>query len=157
MPKQSYMPLTADGIATMLVAFDTNINANAGALATKYSLDAADLARIHQARLVWQWFLDALVVARNWSQSLTGTRDSMLTGAPGAPQPLPGLPTLPAAPQVSAGPPAVAAQLEPGFFTFFSSTVAGIKNADNYDESDGKLLGIEGAEIPAPDPITTTP
>jgi hypothetical protein len=91
-------------------------------------------------------------VARNWSQSLTSTRDTMLTGAPAAAEPLPGLPPLPAAPQISAGPPPVLAQLEPGFFTFFSSIVAHIKDATNYDVADGKLLGIEGAEIPTPDP-----
>jgi hypothetical protein len=136
----------------LLVAFDTHIGANGGALATKYRLTADQLTRVHQARLVWQWFLDALGVARRWAASLTETRDSMQTGEPGAPEPLPGLPTLPPVPQLDPGPPSVPAQLEPGFFPFFSDLVAGIKSAENYDPADGVLLGIEGGEIQPPDP-----
>ncbi len=51
MPKQSYMPTTtADGIGAMLLSFDTNINANGGALATKYGIAAAERTRVTQAR-----------------------------------------------------------------------------------------------------------
>ena len=42
----------------------------------------------------------------------------------------------------------------PGFFIFFSSLAARIKAHENYDPADGILLGIEGAQIPAPDPAT---
>jgi len=34
MPKQPYMPKTAEGIGAMLLAFVTNITANGGTLAT---------------------------------------------------------------------------------------------------------------------------
>lgn len=139
------MPQTADGVAAMLVAFDTN----APAYATKYLLTAPELARVTSARQSWQWFLDALEVGRNWGQNLTSLRDSMVTGAPAAPVPLPGGPTLPPYPEVG--------ELESGFFTFFASLVSRIKTAANYDVADGQQLGIEGAEIPPPDPATNIP
>ncbi len=157
MPKQSYMPTNADGIGAMLLAFDTNINANSGKLALKYGLLPVELRRVTQAQLVWGWFQDALVAARDWAQSLTQTRDTLTTGTPGANVALPGGPMLPAIPLVPPTPPSTAVMLEPGFFTFFSSLVARIKTATNYDPADGTLLGIEGAEIPAPQPATTIP
>ena len=148
------MPKTADGIAAMLVDADTNLHANGGALATKYNVGAPALLRIHQARLVWQWFIDALNVGRHWSQSLTTVRDTLLTGATATPVPLPPGPELPDLPALAAGPPVVPALLEPGFFTFFSSVVSQIKTAANYDPADGTLLGIEGAAVAPPDPAT---
>jgi hypothetical protein len=150
------MPKTAEGIDQMLVAFDTNINANSGALATKYGVAAADLTRITQARMVWGWFMQALTAARGWAQSLTQTRDMMENAPLNGTQPLPGGPMLPAVPQLP-GPPPVAAQLEPGFFTFFTGLVAQIKNNEDYDVADGQLLGIEGAEVLPPNPATTIP
>ena len=134
----------------MLLAFDTNINASGGALATKYTVSPAELARVTQARLVWAWFQDALGAARDWAQSLTQTRDTMTSAPQSAAVPLPGGPMLPAVPP---GP----ALLEPGFFIFFSSLAARIKANENYDPADGTLLGIEGAQIPAPVAATTVP
>ncbi|MEO7933029.1 MAG: hypothetical protein ABIT76_07715 [Chthoniobacterales bacterium] len=157
MPKQSYMPTNAEGIGAMLLAFDTNINANGGLLALKYGLSAADILRITQALLVWSWFQKALSSARDWAQSLTTTRDTMTTSNPGVAVALPGGPILPAVPLLPPIPPGTEAMLEPGFFTFFSSMVSRIKTATNYDPADGILLGIEGAEIPAPQPATTIP
>lgn len=156
MPRKPYKPQTADGINTMLTAFNTNINANSKALATKYGVAAADLTRIAQAQLVWAWFMDALGTARQWSASLTQTRDMMETAPPGPTIPLPGGPALPAVPNVP-GVPATPVQLEPGFMRFFTGLVAQIKNRENYDPADGYLLGIEGAEIPAPSAPTTQP
>lgn len=156
MPKQSYMPKTVEGIGAMLLSFDTNINANGGALATKYGIVAAELTRVTQARLVWAWFQDMLTAARDWAQSLTQTRDTMTSAPQSAAMALPGGPILPAVPTLT-GPPPTPALLEPGFFTFFSSLVARIKGNENYDPADGILLGIEGAAIPAPDPATDIP
>lgn len=154
--RKSYMPQSAEGIDQMLVAFDTNINANSGALATKYGVAAGDLTRVKQARLVWGWFMETLSAARGWAVSLTQTRDMMQTGTPNGSIPLPGGPMLPAVPQLP-GPPPVAAQLEPGFFGFFTGLVAQIKNNEAYEVADGQLLGIEGAEVTPPDPATTVP
>ena len=92
MPRKPYLPKTAEGIDQMLTAFNTNINANSGALATKYGVTAEELTRVNQGQLVWSWFMAALVLARQWAQSLTGTRDMMETSPAGAPQPLPGGP-----------------------------------------------------------------
>lgn len=156
MPKQSYMPKTVEGISIMLMAFDSNIQANSGALATKYGILAAEMTRVTQARLVWAWFQDMLTAARDWAESLTQTRDTMTTGAQAALEPLPGGPILPVAPTMS-GAPATPAQLEPGFFTFFGSLVARIKGHETYDPADGILLGIEGAELPAPVAASTMP
>lgn len=156
MPKQSYMPKTVEGIGSMLLAFDTNINANTAALATKYGIAPDERTRVTQARLVWNWFTDALTAARDWAQSLTDTRDTMTSAPQAAADPVPGGPMMPAAPTMPTTPP-TPALLEPGFFTFFSSLVARIKGHEDYDEADGKLLGIEGAEIPAPVAATTIP
>ncbi len=140
------MPTTADGIGAMLLSFDTNINANGGALATKYGIAAAERTRVTQARPVWAWFQDALTAARDWAQSLTQIRDTMTSAPQSAAGPLPGGSVLPAVPTLT-GPPPAPALLEPGFFTFFSSLAARIKANENYDPADGTLLGIEGAQI----------
>ena len=71
--KQPFMPPNDAGVAALLVKFDTNITASSNALATKYGITTTELNRIRQARYVWQWFLDALGVAREWAQSLTAS------------------------------------------------------------------------------------
>ena len=155
--RKTYMPSTDAGIAAMLVGFDTNATANSNALATKYVITTAELNRIRQARYVWQWFIDTLGVARDWPQSITAKRDGMFS-LPAAPAvPVPGGPTLPASPMYVSltspgGTPPIAALLEPGFFTFFAGIVARVKDSQIYEVADGELLGIEGAEIPPPDP-----
>jgi hypothetical protein len=150
------MPKTPEGINNLLTAFNTNINANSGALATKYNVTAAELLRIAQATLVWTWFMAGITNGRKWTQFFTAQRDMMETAEPGAAQPLPGLPTLPPLPMLPTTPP-TPALLEPGFFAFFTGLVARIKNAENYDVSDGELLGIEGAEMPVPHEPSTWP
>lgn len=44
---------------------------------------------------------------------------------------------------------------EPEFFAYFGSLVARIKSTPGYDKADGDLLGIEGAAIAPPDPMTS--
>ncbi len=88
------------------MAFDTNINANSGALATKYGVNAGDCTRITQARLVWGWFMEALAAARGWAVSLTQTRDMMQTAPQNGTQALPGGPTLPPVPMMTGTTPA---------------------------------------------------
>ena len=68
----------------MLTSFYTNATNNGGALATKYSLSAADLARIAQGQVVWGWYLGQLDALRNVTQGFTQNRDEMFTGT-GAP------------------------------------------------------------------------
>ncbi len=156
MARKYYMPQTAEGIDQVLMSFDTNINAHAGALAAKYGVDAGDLVRITQARLVWGWFMEALTAARSWARSLTQTRDMMQTAPQNGSQPLPGGPMLPPVPQLPGTDPGPA-ELEPGFFSFFIALVAQIKNDEAYDISDGQLLGVEGTEVPPPNSATTVP
>ena len=100
------MPKTDPGVAAMLVKFDTNANANSGALATKYVITTAELNRIRQARYVWQWFIDTLGVARDWPQSITAKRDGMFS--------------LPAAPAVPTGSWRVVTPIHPGPTNFSS-------------------------------------
>ena len=156
MPKAYYLPSTDAGIAAMLAAFDNAANANSGALATKYVLTNAELSRVRQARAVWQWFLDSLAVGRDWAQGFTGKRDLMFIGLPTGAVATPGGPTLPVIPSYVPVPPGatITALLEPAFFTFFGSLVTRIKSNQFYDPADGQLLGIEGADIPPPDPAT---
>jgi hypothetical protein len=156
MKRKYYMPDTVEGIEQMLTAFDTNINANSKALALKYGVDDAALTRVTQAHLVWEWFGEATAASRAWTVSVTETRDMMHLAPQGDALPLPGVPVLPAVPQLP-GPPPVNAQVEPGFFSFFTGLVAQIKNNENYDEVDGRLLGIEGTEVQPPNPATTIP
>ncbi|MEO6871427.1 MAG: hypothetical protein ABI233_04310 [Chthoniobacterales bacterium] len=152
MARKYYMPAAAEAVDQVFVACDANLNANGGALATKYAVTADELARLAQGRLVWHWFMDSLSVARDWAVSMTQQRD-LMHGAPGALLPLPSGPTLPPAPTDPAHPLTILG-LEPGFLTFFTDLVARIKNAGNYLIADGVLLGIEGSEIAPPDPTT---
>ncbi len=147
MKRQPYMPNDDAGILAMLVALDTNLP---GALATKYDVDAAQLLRLRHGRHAFGWFLDAMPIARQWSQSLTEAHDGMTTAEPAAPAPLPGLPVLPPAPTFDTPP--VTALVEPGFFDFLGRLVQQIKNHDAFEDADGILLKILGAEVPAPDP-----
>lgn len=146
MKHQPYLPDDEAGVQAVLVALDTNLP---GVLATKYGVDAAQLLRLRHGRYAFGWFIAAIPVARQWSQSLTDTRDSMEAGPAGPLQPLPGLPVLPPAPTF--GEPPVTAQLEPGFFEFLGRLVQGIKDHADYDPADGTLLKIVGAEVPPPD------
>ena len=147
MKRQPYLPDNDPDILTLLVTLDTSLP---GALATKYDVDAAQLLRLRHGRYAFGWFLQANPVARQWCQSLTDAHDSMATGEPGPLAPLPGLPVLPPVPTFNTPP--VTAQLEPGFFDFLGRLVQQIKNTPAYDEADGILLKIVGAEVPPPDP-----
>lgn len=152
MKRQRYLPGTEAGINEMLIAIDTNLP---GTLATTYGVDAAQLRRLHQGRLVYGWFTEALEAARTWSQSLTAERDHMFTAPAGPDEALPGMPMLPAVPtlpNLTPPPATVAARLEPDFFDYLGRLVQQIKTSDAYDEADGVLLKIVGAEVPPPDP-----
>lgn len=151
MARQPYLPKTDAGILQMLTSFYTNATNNGGALATKYSLAAGDLARITQAQIVWGWFLGQLDALRNAAQGFTQTRDEMFTGT-GAPVDIQTIIQLATVPNHLDGTVMVPSQLDPGFFPWFFNLVQGIKTAPDYDVADGVLLGIEGAEQPAPDP-----
>jgi hypothetical protein len=146
MPTQPYLPNDDAGILAVLVALDTNLP---GARATKYDATADQLLRLRHGRYAFGWFVSALPVARQWSQSLTDARDSMTAGAPEPLAALPGLPVLPPVPTF--GEPPVTAQLESGFFEFLSRLVQQIKNHDDFDPADGTLLKIVGAAVPPPD------
>ena len=147
MPTQPYLPNDDAGILAVLVALDINLP---GTLATKFGVDASQLLRLRHGRYAFGWFLTAIPITRQWSQSFTDARDSMTTGAPAPLIPLPGLPVLPAVPTF--GTPPVTAQLESGFFDFLGRLVQQIKHDDAYDPADGTLLMIVGAEMPPPDP-----
>lgn len=144
------MPKTDNGIALMLMSFDDNI----GPLQTKYSLTSADLLRVKQARMAWRWFLDCLEIARQWSESTTAKKNQMRNGPPGGAQAMPGGPICPDVPLIDLGLGPVPIKWEPDFFFFFGKLVTRIKGTVGYEKADGDLLGIEGAEIPPPDPMS---
>lgn len=147
MKRQPYLPNNDPGVLALLVALDTSLP---GALAAKYDVDAAQLLRLRHGRHAFGWFLDAMPIARQWSLSLTDAHDSMMDSEPAAPAALPGLPVLPPVPTFNDPP--VTALLEPGFFDFVGRLVQQIKNHDKFNEPDGILLKIVGAEMPDPDP-----
>ena len=60
---------------------------------------------------------------------------------------------LPTPPSLGAAPPVP----EPGVFKRAASIAGVIKSRNNYTEADGKDLGVEGADMPAPDLITCKP
>ena len=146
MKRKPYLPDDEPGILSVLTALDTNLP---GALATKYEVTAAQLLRLRNGRYAYEWFMSANSIARQWSKSMSDAHDSMTTANPAPLTALPGGPTLPAAPTFNTPP--VTAQYEPGFFDFLGRLVQGIKTHDNWDETDGLLLKILGAEIGPPD------
>ena len=146
MKRKPYLPDDEGGILSVLTALDTNLP---GALATKYEITAPQLLRLRHGRYAYDWFINANSIARQWCKSMSDAHDSMTSANPTAPTALPGGPTLPPAPTFNTPP--VTAQYEPGFFTFLGRLVQDIKNHDHWDESDGLLLKILGAEIGPPD------
>ena len=150
MAQQSYMPKTDDGIALMLASFDDNISS----FLAKYNLLSADALRVKQARMAWRWMLDCLEFGRQWAESVTSKKKQMRDGPGGTAQAMPTGPILPAVPKIDLGTGLQDIKWEPDFFVYFASLVARIKGAVNYDKADGDLLGIEGAQIPPPDPAT---
>jgi hypothetical protein len=148
MAQRPYMPPEDEGIAVMLTAFDENIPP----LQIKYGLTSGDVLRIHQARLAWRWFLDCLDVARQWSESATSKKNEMRHGPFAGAQAMPAGPICPPVPLIDLGLGPVPIKWEPDFFDYFGKIVARIKNTVGYEKADGDLLGIEGAEIPPPEP-----
>ena len=149
MPQKPYKPDTDEGVAILLSTFDTNI----AQFASKYHITTDELLRIHKARLAWRWFLDCLEIGRQWAMSITEKKDQMNFGPAGSPQAMPAGPTLPTVPTVPIGGGGnIPVTWEPDFFTFFGSIVSRIKDATDYIKGEGTTLGIEGAEIPPPDP-----
>ena len=153
MPQQPYKPGTDNGIALMLASFDDNI----GPLVGKYGLLSADVLRVKQGRMAWRWFLDCLEFGRQWTESVAGKKKQMKDGPAGGAQAMPVGPVLPAVPLIDLGLGMVPIKWEPDFFDYFGSLVARIKNAQVYEKADGDLLGIEGAAIAPPDPMTSPP
>ena len=147
MSTKTYMPSTNEGVGNMLTAFATNIPA----LSAKYGVSDDDMQRVTQAQLVWGWFEDALVMARGWAASLTASRDALFTGAAGTVDAMPTIPALPPVPTIDF-PPVKGVSIEHDFFTFFGALVSSIKKNQHYDPADGRLLGIEGAAQPKPQP-----
>ena len=138
-----FLPDDAAGVLSVLVAIDTNLP---GALATKYEVDDSVLFRIHQGRLVWDWFFHNADLARQWAQSFADERDKMSGSATGSTDGMPGMPVLGAIPTVTVGGQQVPVEIEPGFFEFLGRVVQQIKNHDNWDPADGALLKIVGAQ-----------
>ena len=150
MPRKPYKPKDDEGIALMLSTFDDNI----AQFASKYHITGPELLRIHIARLAWRWFLDCLETGRQWAKGITEKKDQMNHGPVGLNQAMPAGPILPTIPTIPGG---GAISWEPDFFDFFGSIAARIKEATDYIIGEGTQLGIEGAEIPPPDPSIIAP
>lgn len=148
MKRQPYLPDDEPGILAVLIALDDNLP---GALATKYEVDASQLLRLRHGRYAYGWFITAKDQAQQWSKSLTDKHASMTEDDPAPLLPLPGLPMLPAAPTFQDGAQTITAQYEPGVFDFVGRLAGYIKGHDNYEEADGILLKIVGAQAQPPD------
>ncbi len=146
MAQQTYMPQNDTEIAQMLAGFDDNI----AGLATKYSVTSAEMLRAKQGRLAFRWLLDDIELGRQWSQSLVEAKVTMLRGPAADAQSMPAGPMRPPVPQIQGSGSPYDIMWEPDFFDFFSVLVARIKATPGYLKTDGELLRIEGAEIPAP-------
>ena len=144
-----YLPPDETGTLSLLVALDTNLP---GPLAVKYDIDDNMLFRLHQGRLVFDWFFHNTDLARKWAQSLTDDREKLFDSPTGGTVGMPGLPLLGAIPTVTVGGQQVPVEIEPGFFEFLGRLVQQIKNHENWDPADGTVLKIVGAEIAALDP-----
>ncbi len=121
-----------------------------GSYATKYAISAGDLDKIARGRQTANWAVQMYPLLATTTTSATQWKLAVLEG------PIPStpafftLPTLPAVPQ-AAGLPIV-----PDFdvLGLIAHLAKNMKDATNYDLNDGLDLGIEGPEIPAPDPAS---
>ena len=128
-----------------------------GAYATKYGISAGELTRVEHFRLWNNWTFTVLDYIRQKAQGYTAFRDDLDSGksVPSGPLSLPQDLVLPAMP--ASGTPPVTIIPEADGFGFVSSLGARIKNHADYATGDGEDLGLEGAEQPADDPVTTKP
>lgn len=154
MSKKAFLPRTAADQRTFLNRLDDNLP---GVLATKYSIITAELTRLHEFRLWFNWSFDALDAIRQKAESFTGFRDDLAHGKSVPQGPLTPPPPLLLPAQPTTGTPPVAIVPLADGFGFVGSLGSRIKNHADYATADGDLLGLEGAEIAEPDPSTTKP
>lgn len=148
MKRQPYLPANETGTLEVLIALDTNLPA----LAAKYDVDDASLLRLRHGRHAYGWFVAAKPIAQQWSKSLTEEHESMHSGTPAPSHAMPPLPALPPVPTFTHNAATVTAQMEPGFFDFLGRFVQSLKSSAVYEEADGLLLKIVGAESLPPNP-----
>lgn len=154
MAKKTYLPATETARKSWLNNFDDKLP---GAYAAKYGITSTELTRLHEFRLWNDWTFAVLDSIRQKTQGYTGFRDDLCYGksvAQGALTP-PQAFTLPAQPTTGT-PPVAIIPLADGF-GFAASLANRIKNHADYALADGQDLGLEGAEIPQPNPQTTKP
>lgn len=153
MAREYWMPSTDAAVAAMLGQFTTNAAADSGALATKYSLSDAELARIAQAAAVTAWFLTNTETLRGRAQQFTQLRGQMDTGS-GAAFAIPTIIQLPEPPSHLSAGVLTPSLLDPGFFPWFIGRVGELKKSSVYVVSDGEALGIEGTQVAPPSSST---
>ncbi len=151
MSKQPFIPKALDARRQWLATFVDGLLNFANGLATKYNVPAATLARLDHGRQWFDWTLATLPVPRKAAASLTAFKDALITSD--------GALVIPTAPAYGPVPAADNAPIPPegGIFSLAGSVGNQIKAAHDYDEADGKLLGLEGADAALPDPATTAP
>ncbi len=133
MSKQSFMPRTDADKQLWLQNFANKL----GSYATKYGIAAADVTNMTNSSAYFSYWLDYQNQFLEFGKKLTGFKNELRSGdGSGA--------IVPAAPTMGAAPTAVA----PGIFNRASSLASVIKAKTNYTETDGKDLGIEGADTP---------
>ena len=123
-------------------------------LITKYSLASADITYLQNAELVLNYLIELKTVADTWAQSITDKKDGMLSLPQGTTLVLPSDPVLPAPPVGDGG---ATINIACGLDAIVARIAAQIKRSPTYDTADGEMLGIEGSEVPPPDPATTKP
>lgn len=154
MAKKTYLPPTEATRRGWLNNLDDKLP---GAYATKYGISSTDLTHLHEFRLWNDWTFAVLDSIRQKTQGYTGFRDDLCYGksVPQGPLTPPQGFTLPAQP-ATGNPPVAISPLADGF-GFATSLANRIKNHADYANADGQDLGLEGAEIPQPNPQTTKP
>ncbi len=154
MAKKTYLPVKEADRKTFLGNLDDTLP---GTLATKYGVTSAELEKLHDFRLWYDWTFAVLEAIRVKAEGYTGFRDDLAYGksVPQGPLTPPLAITLPAQP-TKGSPPAAIVPLADGF-GYAGSLASRIKGHADYSEADGNTLGLEGPEIPEPDASTTKP
>jgi hypothetical protein len=144
MAKSDYLDQRDRAFSQQLINFSNGI----GAYATTLGLTAPEVAAQAADALRYKWELDAQELCLQCAQSWTMWKDITRNG--GA-YPVAGAPVdMPVPPDE---PPAVA----PGIEARFRALVRKLKAHANYNTSIGEALGIEGADVAAPDLATVKP
>jgi hypothetical protein len=145
MAKQPFFPNDLEGQIVWMINFDENLPT----YAAKYGLTPAQVSGVSNDREWLQYWFEQHVLNKNYSKGLTEFKNEVAYGIPTGGTPS----VVPVPPPVGTVPTAV----DPGVFPRTLAIANGIKVHNDYTVADGDTLGLEGAEIEAPNLANARP